>query len=229
MDAATVPQDVLEVLRVNHIVELSQRIDRLTRAAVLAFTTRDAQRAESLLGQETSSFAGMDPAQWIGDPGDEIRIQDGRRAALARKLVVDVEALGSHALALCGQVRYLTARVEETTAVDHLAEIVPDIITEAMLAVSSPGSEDLSRTQAAMRRMEVAFAQSFPDLLLFACREPTRIDEVIRLCAVCRSLECLADGSWDIVQTARLFFGPGTKKALSGPAAADGEQRRVVP
>jgi hypothetical protein len=76
--------------------------------------------------------------------------------------------------------------------------------------------------------MEVTFAQSFPDLLRFVCREPTRIDEGVRLSAVCRALECLGDGSWDVLETARLFYGPATKKAtLSGPAVSDGGQRRA--
>jgi phosphate uptake regulator len=179
---------------------LAERVEALARSSGRAFIERDSKLASSLLaddGEHARLETALERAWMALLDGDTA----GGDVAKNAGLVAALETISDLSATICGHVVGLNGspNFDEKSAILKLAEMVPDMLAEALGALRA---NDESSARSVLHRAPAAdayFAQSHLDLFENV-QKGGRFESTQRLQAVTSALERIGDGAADIAQ-----------------------------
>jgi phosphate uptake regulator len=182
------------------LIPLADRVEALARNSGRAFIERDSSLASSLLADdgEHARLASALQRAWMtlldGGP-------DGNDVAKGAGLVAALETISDLSATICGHVVELKGSpgVDEKSSIRKLAQIVPDMLAEALGALRA---NDETSARSVLNRAPAAdacFAQSHLDLFENV-QKAGRFESTQRLQAVTSAFERIGDGAAEIAQ-----------------------------
>ena len=200
MTSAPPPKQRPSRPEVDTLMPLAERVEALARSSGRAFLERDSKLASSLLaddGEHARLESALERA-WMalldGDPasGD---------MAKSAGLVAALETISDLSATICGHVVGLSGspNVDEKSAIRKLAEMVPDMLTQALGALRANDESSARSVIHQAPAADACFAQSHLDLFENV-QKAGRFESTQRLQAVTSALERIGDGATDIAR-----------------------------
>lgn len=199
MPNESTPRQVASRPAFDALMPLADRVGALARSSGRAFIERDSKLASSLLADD-GEHARLETAlerAWMtllgGDSGGDVARNAGLVAAL--------ETISDLSATICGHVVELNGSpgVDEKSAIRKLAQMVPDMLAEALGALRL---NDETCARSVLHRgpaADACFAQSHLDLFENA-QKGGRFEITQHLQAVTSALERIGDGAADIAR-----------------------------
>jgi phosphate uptake regulator len=186
---------------------LADRVEALTRSTGRALVEGDAALATSLLaddGEHARLESALDGA-WsdLLRSGSERQPMGDMAAGVG--LVASFQTISKLAASICANVIQLSERPErgQASAILRLAEMVPDLLGDALGALRENDQEGARAVQRRGLAVDACFAQTYLDLHQIVRRNDYHLEIAQRLHAVTAALERISDGASEIAGTVR--------------------------
>jgi hypothetical protein len=182
------------------LMPLADRVGALAQSSGRAFIERDSTLARSLLaddGEHALLESALERAWMALLDGDPARGEVARSAGL----VAALETISDLSATICGHVVGLTGSpgVDEKSAIRKLAQMVPDMLAEALGALRANDESSARRVIHRAPAADACFAQSHLDLFENV-QKAGEFESTQRLQAVTSALERIGDGATDIAR-----------------------------
>jgi phosphate uptake regulator len=182
------------------LMPLAERVEALARSSGRAFIERDSKLASSLLaddGEHARLETALERAWMALLDGDSA----GGDVARSAGLVAALETISDLSATICGHVVGLNGspNVDEKSAIRKLAEMVPDMLAEALDALRANDERSARSVLHRAPAADACFAQSHLDLFENV-QKGGRFESTQRLQAVTSAFERIGDGATDIAR-----------------------------